>query len=82
MLQISNNTPFNADLTVFPDEEGIDTVIAVLKATFDVLPDAGIRVAKNQMPVVKNDEYWGIASGNGLNILGELWGEIRMNLLK
>ena len=30
----------------------------------------------------KNDEYWGIGIGNGDNVLGELWEEIRFDLLK
>ena len=29
----------------------------------------------------KNNNYWGVGSGNGLNILGNLWYEIKMDLL-
>ena len=44
MLQILNKTPFEAHISCFPDENGVDTVYPILKATFDLSAD-GVAVA-------------------------------------
>ncbi len=71
MLQISNKTPFTVDIAVFPDEEGIDSAIAVLKATFEIVHEK-ICISKIQQPVVKNDEYWGEPGKSSLKYASEI----------
>ena len=57
MLQLKNNTPFQSSIFVFPNEQGIDTLYVVVKATFAV--GDCIEVAETQRPVVMADEPWG-----------------------
>ena len=56
MLQLKNGTPFQANIAVFPNEQGIDTLYVVLKATFTV--GKTVELAEKQRPVVLSDEYW------------------------
>jgi hypothetical protein len=65
MLQLQNDTPFVASLTILPDERGVDTAYVVVKATFDL--QAGTpRVAAKQAPLVLADEYWGTPGQSSL----------------
>jgi len=57
MLQLKNNTPFLANISVFPNEQGIDTLYVVVKATFTF--GKTLEIAETQRPVVLADEYWG-----------------------
>lgn len=57
MLQIKNTTPFKPDISLLPNKDGVDTLFAVLKATFTLAPE--LSVAKEQVPPSKADEYWG-----------------------
>lgn len=57
MLQLKNTTPFQANMAVFPNEDGIDTLFTVVKATFDLGLNGDI--AEEQVPVCLADEYWG-----------------------
>ena len=51
MLQLKNNTPFQSSIFVFPNEQGIDTLYVVVKATFAV--GDCIEVAETQRPVAE-----------------------------
>lgn len=57
MLQLKNQTPFQAQIFLFPDPQGIDTLYVVVKATFGL--DPHIHIAEKQQPLVMADEYWG-----------------------
>jgi hypothetical protein len=57
MLQLKNTTPFPAHIAVLPDEKGVDTLYATLKASFTLGP--ALEVADEQRPVLLADEYWG-----------------------
>ena len=57
MLQLKNKTPFQANIAIFPNEQGVDTLYVVVKATFSL--GSTISVAEAQRPVVLADEYWG-----------------------
>lgn len=57
MLQLKNQTPFKANIAVFPNEQGIDTLYVVVKATFALKSKPA--VAEEQQLVVLVDEYWG-----------------------
>lgn len=70
MLQVENRTPFVPAMFLFPDREGVDTVYAVLQATF-ALGAAGPRVAEVQRPVALTDAYWGDSGKSSVRYAGE-----------
>jgi hypothetical protein len=55
MLQLKNDTPFKAAIMLLPDVQGIDTLFAIVKATFTIGPE--IRLAEEQVPVALADKY-------------------------
>ncbi len=57
MLQIKNRTPFAAQLALFPDQYGIDTLHVLVKATFII--GQQWTLADEQIPPIGADEYWG-----------------------
>ena len=57
MLQTKNNTPFKPDISLLANKDGVDTLYAVIKATFTLTPE--LSIAKEQIPPFKADEYWG-----------------------
>lgn len=56
MLQIQNNTPFAADMNVFPNEHAIDTLYVLVRATFNI--GKQWTLADKQEPPIVADEYW------------------------
>ncbi len=58
MLQVVNHTPFSASLSVFPDASGVETVYAVVKATF-LIGAQGPEIASPQLPILAGDVFWG-----------------------
>ena len=70
MLQLSNTSPFVAEMFGFPDCDGVDTLFVVVKGTFRC--DApGVRVAEEQQPVTLADEYRGEAGESSLRYASE-----------
>lgn len=57
MLQLKNNTPFAAQLALFPDQQGVDTLYIIVKATFNIAQQWTL--ADEQIPPQGEDEYWG-----------------------
>lgn len=57
MLQLHNSTPFVADIAIFPNEQGVDTLYLIAKATFDV--GEKVTLAEPQEPLASKDEYRG-----------------------
>lgn len=70
MLQFRNTTPFRGSITVMPDAEGVDTMIAVVKATFTLGADP--QVAAEQVPIVAAPEYWGDPGTSSMKAAPEL----------
>jgi hypothetical protein len=70
MLQLANETPFVATLSLIPDIQGVDTLYIVLKATF-VLGEAPT-VADPQQPLHLADECWGEPGASSLKYVAEL----------
>lgn len=66
MLQLKNNTPFKATITLFPNEAGIDTLYVIVKATFSLDASLQIKVADEQLPLTMADEYWGKPGASSL----------------
>ncbi len=57
MLQLKNNTPFAANLALFPNEDGIDSLYILASATFNI--GKKWTLADEQIPPRAEDEYWG-----------------------
>lgn len=57
MLQLENKTPFAANLTVFPDEDGRDTLYVMARATFKM--GAKWTLVDEQPMPVEVDGYYG-----------------------
>ena len=56
MLQLKNETPFAATMALFPNEQGIDSLYVVVKATFGL--GGGVHVADDQVPPLAADQFW------------------------
>lgn len=56
MLQLQNNTPFAASMALFPNEDAVDTLYVMVKASFDISAD--LTLAEEQSPPVATDVYW------------------------
>jgi hypothetical protein len=57
MLQLVNTTPFQATLMLLPDKDGVESLFALVKATFDLGPP--LVPAGEQVPIAMMDEYSG-----------------------
>ena len=69
MLQLNNKTPFAASMALFPDEEGIDTLYVMVKASFNIGPQWTL--LDEQMPPVAADIYWGEPESSSLKIASD-----------
>jgi len=56
MLQLHNNTPFAANTALLPNEDGIDTLYIVVRATFNI--GEQWTLVDTQPPPAEADEYW------------------------
>ncbi|PKF60327.1 DUF2169 domain-containing protein [Psychromonas sp. psych-6C06] len=56
MLQINNTTPFAAEIATFPNEQGIDSLYVIVKASF--IMGQQLSLADEQIPPQMGDEYW------------------------
>lgn len=70
MLQIDNQTPFYAVLSVLPDRDAIDTLYVILKATLALRPR--LVLAGEQLPVTLADEYYGDPTDSSLKAVSEI----------
>jgi len=70
MLQIDNQTPFYAVLSVLPDRFGVDTLYVILKATLVLRPK--LALARDQLPVTLADEYYGDPTDSSLKGVSEI----------
>jgi len=56
MLQLHNNTPFVAEKIWFPNEDAIDTLYIMVKATFNI--NSKLTLTDQQRPISAVDQYW------------------------
>jgi hypothetical protein len=70
MLQLDNQTPFAARITVLPDADAIDTLHVLVKATVNLSPR--ISLAKEQLPVTLADAYHGEPGRSSLREVSEM----------
>ena len=71
MWQITNKTPFPAQLAFCTDPHGVDTAIAVVKATFAMRPNI-IALAQPQLPIVTADAYWADPATSSIRYASEI----------
>lgn len=57
MLQIKNQTPFRVMLLPLVDRDGVDTVYAIVKGTFNI--GARVSLADEQQPITLVDQHFG-----------------------
>lgn len=57
MLQLKNTTPFAAAIALFPNEQGVDTLYTITKATFQI--GKHWTLLEEQAEPCKEDIYWG-----------------------
>jgi hypothetical protein len=69
MLQLKNHTPYQAAIAVFPNEQAVDSLYIMLKATFSI--GEHVSVAQEQQPIVMADEYWGEPGQSSLKYASE-----------
>ena len=70
MLQLKNPTPLSASFAVLPNRDGVDTVYAVVKGTWTLLPT--VALADKPVPVTLADEYFGEPGASSLKYASEL----------
>jgi hypothetical protein len=70
MLQLDNQTPFQAVLSVLPDRTGVDTLHVIIKATLTLRPK--LSLAPVQVPVTLADEYHADPTESSLKQVSEL----------
>jgi hypothetical protein len=69
MHRLANRTPFRAELDIFPDARGVDTLVVTVKATFRLGPP--LAVADAQAPIHPGDVYWGEPGASSLRYPSE-----------
>lgn len=57
MLQLNNNTPFAATMTLFPDAHGVETLYITVKASFKI--GQQWLLSECQTPPIEEDIFWG-----------------------
>ena len=71
MLQLRNESPFRANIAVFPDPTGIETLYVTVRAAFQ-LAGADLAVAAEQRPIQLADEHTGDPARSSLARAGEV----------
>jgi len=70
MLQLQNESPFESQLAVFPDEQGIDCAYVTVKGTYTL--ERRPVLSPKQEKVLLKDEYWEDPATSGLRWAGEV----------
>lgn len=70
MLQLQNSTRFATGMSLFPNEEAIDTLYLMVKATFDI--GKGLTLADEQTPPTEADVYWAEAGRSSIKYASDL----------
>ena len=70
MLQVVNHTPFSASLSVLSDTDGVESVFAIVKASFRITFEDP-EVLAPQVPLLATDVFWGDPMATSLRAAGE-----------
>lgn len=71
-MDIVNRSPFEVDRFAIFDREGAETLVVVVKGTFELDSGAPPEIAEDQDPIVQADEYAGEPEESGLLAAAEL----------
>ncbi|WP_444993950.1 DUF2169 family type VI secretion system accessory protein [Aliikangiella sp. IMCC44359] len=69
MLQLKNATPFATEIAIFPNDQGIDTLYTMVKASF-ILADSLV-LADEQLPPQIEDEYYGEPGQSSIRVASD-----------
>lgn len=69
MLQLNNNTPFAANMALFPNPEGIDSLFLLVRACFNIGPKWTL--TDDQPEPVEADVYWGEPDKSSLKLASD-----------
>lgn len=69
MLQLNNGTPFAADIALMPNEQGIDTLYLIVKASFNI--SNKWTLLENQPVPEAEDIYWGEPAQSSLKFASD-----------
>ncbi len=64
MFQLNNKTPFAASLALFPNQDCIDTLYVIARASFNIGPQWTL--TDEQLPPVEADIFWGEPENSSL----------------
>lgn len=70
MLQLKNNSPFAATMALFPNEQGVDTLYVVVKASFNI--GKQWTLLDKQLPPVSEDVYWSEPAKSSIKAASDL----------
>jgi hypothetical protein len=70
VLQLKNHSPFEPAIGLFPNEQGVDTLYVVIKATFQL--GQTLSVAEEQVPPTQADEYWGEPGSSSIKYASDI----------
>jgi hypothetical protein len=69
VLQLKNNSPFAPAISLFPDENGVDTLYIVIKATFHIGDQ--LTIAEQQIAPTAQDVFWGDPANSSLKYVSD-----------
>jgi hypothetical protein len=58
-MELINHSPYTAGIFVDVDRNGADTLVLLVKATFDIMPDGGVELSPEQRDIEWADVYAG-----------------------
>jgi len=70
-VELINGTPFPAQLIALPDRDGAETLVAILKGSFEI-EDGACRRAEEQAEIVQADEPWGEPGASSTRLESDL----------
>ncbi len=70
MLQLNNNTPFATKMALFPDEQGVDTLYLLVRASFNIGKDWTL--CNEQAPPVEADIYRGEPNDSSIKYASDM----------
>src|SRR5262249_21359569 len=58
-MELINHSPYTAGMIVDMDRDGADTLVLIVKATFDIAPDGSLRLSDEQRDLEWGDVHAG-----------------------
>jgi hypothetical protein len=58
-MELINHSPYTTGIVVDTDRDGADTLVLMVKATFDITPDGNVQLSEEQREIEWGDRYAG-----------------------